>query len=105
MVLGEVLGKFVTSEVVTRDDARHCAGLFENTEAAVHAGLGQAGIAFKDLAHRQRAVATLEYANDTSSTTGVALIRTTQQVGYFDINIDVSSMRGHSPQRIRNENG
>ena len=79
VVLGEVFGEFVASEVVAGHDARYCVDFFENCEVAVDAGLGKCGVEREDLGNRERTVATLEGRDQAAASFGVPLVCASEQ--------------------------
>jgi len=96
VVLGEVLGELVASEVVASHDAGDGIGRFQDGEVPVDTGLGECLVGGEDLGDGQRPVAGLEDRDQPASTGGVALVVTAEEGSDFVVDVVV----GHHSQPI-----
>ena len=75
VVVGELLGELVPSEVVAGDDAVHDTDALEDGEIAVGRALGEAPLASKDLRDGEGSVGVREHLDEAPPVRRVALIR------------------------------
>lgn len=93
MVLGQVLGELVTSELVVRHDAMDDAGLFEHDEIPIDGALGKAAPLFQDFGDRQRSGRGSQDVDQGFAFRGEPLIGASQPTGHRGTKIGVA--RGH----------
>ena len=87
MVAGQVLGEFVTRELIVGDDPTHRTSLFKDGQVSVHARLGERGVDFADLADGKRAATVYQRLDQPPPTARVTLVSLREKPSNFFIDI------------------
>ena len=87
MVAGQVLGEFVTCELIVGDDPTHRTSLFKDGQVSVHARLGERGVDFADLADGKRAATVYQRLDQPPPTARVTLVSLREKPSNFFIDI------------------
>ena len=94
VVMGEMFGEFVASEIIVGDDASHHAGRLEHDEVAVHARLRKSRVGLEHLRDGHGLAACEERLDECSPALGESLITLPKQVGDLLVEFGVDSRKG-----------
>ena len=94
VVMGEMLGEFVASEIIVGDDSGHYAGRLEHDEVAVCARLRESSVGLEHLRDGHGLAACEERLDECSPALGESLITLPEQVGDLLVEFGVDGRQG-----------